>query len=111
MSPLPKKCPVKFVSGHLSCHADLVTPNAYPLPKKCPVKFVSGHLSCHADLVTPNAYGTSLEVILEVDAERFRITTHWSRMRGSLLIATHEELLSCKTEIEQLELRLEELEA
>src|SRR5438128_3277428 len=29
MSPLQKKCPLKFISGHLSCHTDVVTPNAY----------------------------------------------------------------------------------
>src|SRR5215469_15106541 len=29
VSLLQKKCPLKFTSGHLSCHADVVTPNAY----------------------------------------------------------------------------------
>src|SRR5215469_564138 len=31
VSLLQKKCPLKFTSGHLSCHADVVTPNAYKM--------------------------------------------------------------------------------
>ena len=70
MSPPPKKCPLKFVSGHLSCHADVVTPDAYHVEARRHLE-VSVTLECLATRVLTVRDGLKTESLIDLSGQAF----------------------------------------
>lgn len=69
MSPLQKKCPLKFISGHLSCHTDVVTPNAYGTPQRTSIEEIS-LCGCYIETMFTFEVSTRVDLVIWLNQEK-----------------------------------------